>query len=256
MPIHWKMAFITGTTWALVLGANQMNVLLNPLVLFGIYAYFIGSVWLMCRSIAAARATARNFWATPGTRTVGRRQMSVSPLAQTFSQWKDAWVAKFHSGKIFPTKAARAERAFQEARAKIAETRAMCRDLTEARCHEALTVEHLRTIDNMLANILRAIEEDPGKRSIVPTLISDYLVPTMKCLSLYQLLLARNLTSAREVLEETEHDTLSFLAAKFMCLYEQLHAGEIAQLATVRSELELARKVEVVIPAEAVAVGR
>jgi len=140
----------------------------------------------------------------------------------------------------------------EQARAKFADVRSLCNALL-GQLREGAAFDQVGNISAGIDRVSAAIEEDQNKQSVVPMLISDYLVPIEQGLRLYERLLKRNLSSAQAALKEMEEDTLPLMHSKVVDLYDQIHVGDIAQLSTVASTLEVARRLEVRLeaPAEA-----
>jgi hypothetical protein len=138
----------------------------------------------------------------------------------------------------------------EQARVKFADVQYICNALRQ-QLKEGAAFDQVGTISAGIERVSAAIREDENKQSVVPMLISDYLIPIEQGLRLYDRLLKRNVNSAQSALQEMEEVTLPLMYAKVVDLYDQIHVGDIAQLSTVASTLEVARRLEVKLEAPA-----
>lgn len=123
--------------------------------------------------------------------------------------------------------------AYQEACANAAAIRAL-----QPRITTPVARERADRILDRITLILAAMRED-GTLAAAPLFNEQLLVPLRALLTEYVRLSARGVTSAEELLKETETRDLPLIEQAVDGFYERLHRSHVVDLATLRELLDL-----------------
>lgn len=98
--------------------------------------------------------------------------------------------------------------------------------------------DHAERISATAERSAAALAADRASAETVAWFATELLQPTEMLLGHYVLLTSRGVTGAEETLQRVEERNLPLLASRFDALYNQLHRGEIIDLAVASEMLE------------------
>jgi hypothetical protein len=86
--------------------------------------------------------------------------------------------------------------------------------------------------------VAEALARDRASPELVGWFVDRYVVPTETLLDRYARLAERRIAAAEPTLTKVEQEDLPQLAARLDALYEQLHRGDVVELAVASEMLE------------------